>query len=49
MVVFDTGLRGSLEERANHLWEILSNGYQELGTTAGELLSYTSFCNIFKQ
>lgn len=49
MLVFDTGLVGTLENKMGTVWEPLRAAYESLNTLAGETLPHTIFTNIFAQ
>ena len=47
MLVWDTGLRGTLDERVEEVWAKICEAYEALGTPAGERLGHALFVSIF--
>ena len=49
LLVFDTGLPGNLDSKIAFVWDKLLEGYEALGTSAGERLPYAVYCGIFEK
>ena len=48
MLAFDAALRGTLEERIERIWSVLTEAYQERGTPQGERITFALLEGVFE-